>query len=164
MSNQGRLANPEETFMTDRRSDPRLAEAFAAAADTQEELPAPAPDASYADCLAYCAASEARFDLLNPLAEQAMPAYAGITSATEVIQGADGNDIPLYLHLPVEGTPPGPCVVHTHGGGMVVMTAADPGLSPLALRSGQCGPARSGRRIPQWRRQARQPSIPCRPQ
>ncbi|MYH14598.1 MAG: alpha/beta hydrolase [Gammaproteobacteria bacterium] len=128
MSKQGRLANPEETFMTDRRSDPRLAEAFAAAAQTQEELPVPAPGASYADCLAYCAESEARFELLNPLMEQAMPAYAGITSATEVIQGVDGNDIPLYLHLPAEGTPPGPCVVHTHGGGMVCMAAADPGF------------------------------------
>jgi len=29
MSNHGRLANPEETFMTDRRADPRLAQALA---------------------------------------------------------------------------------------------------------------------------------------
>ena len=128
MIKQGRLANPEETFMTDRRSDPRLAQALALAAAAQEELPIPPLDASHADRLAYCAKMEARMDLLNPIMEAAMPAYEEISQSTEMIKGVDGNDIPLYVHLPAAGTPPGPCVYHTHGGGMVLMAAADPGF------------------------------------
>jgi len=142
VNQQGRLANPEETFMTDRRSDPRLAQAFAMAAEMQQEQPIPARDASYEERLAYCAESEKRFALLNPMLEEAMPSYAGIGSRTEVIKGVDGNDIPLYVHLPAEGTPPGPCVVHTHGGGMVLMTAADPNF-----RRWRCDLAQAGLRV-----------------
>jgi acetyl esterase/lipase len=128
MSKSGRLANPDETFMTDRRADPRLAASLAMAAELQEDLDVPATDATYEERLAYCTEMEASFDLLNPIMEAAMPSYDEISISTEVIKGVDDNDIPLYVHMPAEGTPPGPCVVHTHGGGMVLMTAADPGF------------------------------------
>ena len=122
----GRLANPDETFATDRRADPRLAQAAAASAELLPPIDVPPPGSNYEAKLAYCAASEAQFDLMHPMAEAAMPTYEGLESTTETIQGVDGNEIQLYVHTPHEGTPPGPCVVHTHGGGMVLMTAADP--------------------------------------
>ena len=126
MSKHGRLANPQETFMTDRRADPRLAQALTAAAQVQEVLPLPPADADYEARLAYCAAMEAQAAALNPIIEKAMPSYAGISTDTEVIAGVDGNAIELFIHQPQAGTPPGPCIVHTHGGGMVFMQAADP--------------------------------------
>ena len=48
------------------------------------------------------------------------------SSSVETIKGVDGNDITLYIHTPKHMTEPGPCIVHTHGGGMVLMTAGDP--------------------------------------
>ncbi|GIS21067.1 MAG: hypothetical protein CM15mP120_29830 [Pseudomonadota bacterium] len=42
------------------------------------------------------------------------------------IKGVDDNDITLYIHQPADRAGPLPCLVHTHGGGMVLMTAADP--------------------------------------
>ncbi len=126
MHKPGRLGNPEETFMTDRRADPRLAQALAAAAEIQPPLPVPPPGASHAEQLEYCAAMETQFAAMNPLLEQAMPDYGHLSVSTETITGVGGNEIALYVHQPKAGTPPGPCVVHTHGGGMVLMTAQDP--------------------------------------
>ncbi len=126
MHKHGRLGNPEETFMTDRRADPRFVQAMAAAAELQPPLPVPPPGASHEACLAYCAAMEAQMAEMNPFLEQTMPSYDHLTSYQETIAGVDDNAVDLYVHLPKEGTPPGPCVVHTHGGGMVLMTAQDP--------------------------------------
>ncbi len=55
-----------------------------------------------------------------------MPKFASVTSRTEVIQGIDGNDINLFIHRPANMDGPLPCIVHIHGGGMVIMTAEDP--------------------------------------
>jgi len=60
--------------------------------------------------------------------EDAMPNYDNVINTVETIKGADGNDITLYVHAPTDTSKSGPCVVHTHGGGMVLMTAADPGF------------------------------------
>ena len=60
--------------------------------------------------------------------EDAMPNYDNVINTVETIKGVDGNDITLYVHAPTDASEPGPCIVHTHGGGMVLMTAADPGF------------------------------------
>lgn len=55
----------------------------------------------------------------------------GVECSTETIAGPDGNEITLYLHRPVEPPErgPGPAtlpgVLHLHGGGCVMMSAAD---------------------------------------
>lgn len=126
MSKPGRLGNPQETFMTDRRADPRLAQALAAAAEMQAPLPVPPADASHEEKLAYCQAMEDQFAMMNPMLEAAMPSYDHLSVHTQTITGLDGNEVDLYVHQPAEGTPPGPCVIHTHGGGMVLMTAQEP--------------------------------------
>jgi acetyl esterase/lipase len=62
-----------------------------------------------------------------------LPPVEGVGVETRVIPGSDGNDIQIYIHAPAERTGPLPCAVHFHGGGMVILTAADPGY--VRLRS-----------------------------
>ena len=123
---EGKRKDPQMEFHTDRRADRRLAEVLELASAMQPNAPDPPPDATLDDLLEYCAQVEFTFDQLAPIQEAAMPAYPEIETRTETITGVDGNEIALYLHLPKAGTPPGPCVLHTHGGGMVLMAAADP--------------------------------------
>jgi acetyl esterase len=53
-----------------------------------------------------------------------IPDADGVTTTTTTITGLDGNDVTLYISRPdVEGPLPG--VVHLHGGGMAIASAAD---------------------------------------
>jgi len=83
------------------------------AANTIEEL------------LAYCVEAEVGFDALGDVVVAKTPPVTGVTSYTEVIEGVDGNDISLYVHRPDAVDGPIPCVVHTHGGGMVILKASN---------------------------------------
>jgi acetyl esterase len=64
------------------------------------------------------------------LAQEA-PAVQGATTTTTTIAGGDGNDVTLYISRPdgVSGALPG--VVHLHGGGMAIGSAADVGYMLL---------------------------------
>ncbi len=121
----GRLGDPEMTFGDDPRADSRIAEAMALMelAPGLENLPL---DAGYEDCLNYCMAFEQAAQLGDPLMWDAMPDFSDLETSTEVIQGVDGNDITLHISYPKNRTGPLPGIVHTHGGGMVLMTAEDP--------------------------------------
>jgi acetyl esterase/lipase len=48
----------------------------------------------------------------------------GVAVEMRTITGADGNDIPIYVHAPER--PARACVVHFHGGGGVIMSATHP--------------------------------------
>ena len=124
----GRIGNPDSTLVTDPRLDPRLAAVFALAAELAPGAEPPPLDADYDTCLAFCAAFEAASAEQHDLAEQAMPEFPTVEVATEVISGVDGNDITLHIHRPSHQQADAPCIVHTHGGGMVLMTAQDPGF------------------------------------
>lgn len=50
---------------------------------------------------------------------------AGVDRSTEVVIGGDGNEIPLYVHRPSNTAGPVPGILHLHGGGGVMQTAAD---------------------------------------
>ena len=122
----GRLGNPDLTVDKDPRCDPRVAAVMAMQAEMQPEIePVPA-DASYEACLAYCQAFEDRDVATHQLQLDAMPDFSHIEQRSEVIKGDDGNDITLYIHRRKDAVGALPCLVHTHGGGMVLMTAADP--------------------------------------
>ncbi len=123
----GRLGDPAATFETDYRSDRRIVEAMKAAGMFAAGGSSIASDAPYEACLQYCSQVEAQQAEAHPLFREMIPDFPDVEVRTEVIKGVDGNDIKLYLHLPKDAAP-GPGLVHTHGGGMVIMTAADPGF------------------------------------
>ncbi len=134
----GRLGKPDMTFGDDPRADARLVAVMA----TMELAPGvakPAADADYATALAYCAESEAAGDVTHPLLWEAMPAFDDVESSTETIQGVDGNDITLFIDRPRHQNGPLPGMVHTHGGGMVLMRAADPGFVRWRRSAAQLG-------------------------
>jgi acetyl esterase/lipase len=49
----------------------------------------------------------------------------GIKTEERVIEGADGNAITLFIHRPVDAPARLPGLVHLHGGGMTILSAAD---------------------------------------
>ncbi len=123
----GRLSNPTMTMKDDPRADPRMVAALAPFA--LDGAPEPAPvdgSSSLEDLLAYCAEAETAFEALNAVLFSDLPPVPGVESRTEVIKGVDGNEIELFIHRPKDKSGPLPCVVHTHGGGMVILRAAGP--------------------------------------
>lgn len=122
----GRLGDPGMSLATDPRSDPRM---LAAMRPLGMDQPAPAlpigPDAPLEQVLELtmmaedgnAAAFAALFDGLAPV--------EGVASETRVIEGGAGNELSLFIHRPVEGPARMPGVVHLHGGGMTILSAAD---------------------------------------
>ena len=127
----GRLANPSASLATDPRADPRIIALLAAVGGFAPGVAPIAKDASLDACLAYCKAFEDANAAAHDAQRAAMPAFPNVEQYSETITGKDGNPITLYIHRPKghrQNGPAGPlpCIVHTHGGGMVLMTATDP--------------------------------------
>jgi acetyl esterase/lipase len=76
---------------------------------------------------------EQGFDAAIASLVSGLPPLEGVTTETRAITAGDGNDLTLYIHAPEHRTGPLPCAVHFHGGGMVFLSAADPGY--VRLRS-----------------------------
>ena len=124
----GKLGNPQMALRDDPRADPRMIAAMAPLGMDGPPEPAPVNVNSPIDALLeFGDAAEEGFAMLGGLLSANAPAIEGVTSRTEVIRGSDGNDVSLYIHTPDNLSGPVPCVVHTHGGGMVIMQAADAG-------------------------------------
>lgn len=122
----GRLADPDRTLGTDPRSDPRMVKAF-----EQFGLDGPGPeipltvDSPLEDRLAWALATEEGFAGLFDALAQGTPIAEGVTTRTVTIAGGDGNDITLYISRPAEAEAALPAVVHLHGGGMAILSAAE---------------------------------------
>lgn len=121
----GRLANTDCSLGTDPRSDPRMVKALA-----PHGLDALAPELpvtveSPLDArLAFSAEIEDSMGILFESFAAGMPIAEAVTTATVTIPGGDGQDLTLYVSRP--DTAAGlPCVVHLHGGGMAMFSAAD---------------------------------------
>ena len=128
----GRLGNPDATLATDPRADPRIVQALLAAGGLAPGVAAPpAADAGQEERLAYCAAFEDAAAMAHDAMWAAMPEFSGIEASQELIRGVDGNDIRLFIDRPAGVDGALPCALHLHGGGMVVMTAADPNFVRL---------------------------------
>lgn len=123
----GRLGDPNMELAEDPRLDPRVAGLLAVMPGLGDGIDPPATG-SYEEGLAYCNAVEAAGSAANAELLAALPPFPTVSVSTSVIKGVDGNDISLSVHQPAERSGPLPCVVHLHGGGMVIMTAADPGF------------------------------------
>ena len=122
----GRLGDPAMTLLTDPRMDPRVASVIAATGDIGDAIEPLEPGASYEACVEYGTKLESLMSMPHPEMRAAMPDYSDVEQTTEVIQGVDGNEIRLYIHRPLNRERALPCVFHTHGGGMVILTAGDP--------------------------------------
>ncbi len=124
----GRLSDDSASLVEDPRLDPRIAAALNMAGELAPGVEEVASNADYESALAYCQAFEDAAAAANPLLEAAMPEFAGVASAVEVISGVDDNEIKLFIDRPANASDKRPCIVHFHGGGMVLMTAEDPGF------------------------------------
>ncbi len=124
----GKLGSPTMALRDDPRADPRMIAALAPLGLDGPPEPAPVDISSPIDALLeFGAAAEEGFSALGDVLSAGSPPVEGIERRTEIIRGVDGNDISLYLHRPVDLDGPAPCIVHTHGGGMVILQASDAG-------------------------------------
>lgn len=121
----GRLGDPEMTVATDPRADPRMVAALEPLGLAGRPDPVPLTgESSLEDIRALAALGEPGFEQLFDIFFEALPPVEGVESRTEVISGVDGNDISLYIHRPTGRAGPHPGILHIHGGGMVILSAA----------------------------------------
>ena len=122
----GRLGHPELELRTDPRSDPRMVAALAPfGMDTAAAPPPIDGTAALETRLEFCATAEIGFEALFDALMTGLPEISGLTRSTETIQGVDGDQIQLFIARPADARGPLPCVLHIHGGGMVIMRAAN---------------------------------------
>lgn len=123
----GRLGTPALEMRNDPRADPRMIKALAPFGLDRPPPPAGVDARSSLDALyAYCKAAESGFELFNAAVFASLEPVANVSSRTELITGADNNSIALYIHRPDAASGPLPCIVHTHGGGMVLLKGSAP--------------------------------------
>jgi acetyl esterase/lipase len=127
MSAPGRLGDPSRSLATDPRTDPPIAEVlgeFYLAANT------PAPPVSRVSSrpekLAFCAGAEESLDAMFAVLSARVPQTEGVVRETVKLAARGGHEVALYVHRPRTMRGPVPCVVHLHGGGMVILEAANP--------------------------------------
>lgn len=127
----GRLGQPDLELRDDPRADPRMIAAMAPAG--LDVAPPPTPvtaQSSLADILDNSLLAEAGFQMASAMFMKP-GTTPGVSSSVETITGVDGNEITLFIHRPDGADGSLPCVVHTHGGGMAILTAADPAYNRL---------------------------------
>ena len=122
----GRLGDPDMTLATDPRADPRLVAALEPLGMAGRADPVPlTADSSLEDIQTLAGMSEPGFQHVFDDFHGSLPPVEGVEPSTEVISGVDGNEITLYIHRPTGDGGPRPGILHLHGGGMVILTAAD---------------------------------------
>ncbi|MDG4663607.1 alpha/beta hydrolase [Mycobacterium sp. 236(2023)] len=122
----GRHADPDATLRSDPRADPRMVEAFARfGLDGRLPPIGLSVDAPLEERRAFATMSEEGMDAVFGVLAGELPVPDGVSTTTRTITGADGNDITVYISRPVDASGPLPGVVHLHGGGMAIISAAD---------------------------------------
>ena len=123
----GRLGNPSLTLADDPRADARMLAAMRERGLLEPMPPTPVDaNSSIDELLAFCAENEAVYEEMNDTAMHGLPPVPGVSKETRTIQGVDNNIIRVYIHRPEKigaGTEV-PGILHIHGGGMVLMSAA----------------------------------------
>jgi acetyl esterase/lipase len=123
----GRLGDPAMQMRDDPRCDPRMIAALAPFGLDGAGAPPPLDGRAPREALLeFCAAAEAGFEAVFAGLLAGLPEVPGLTRTTRTIDGPDGNEITLYISRPegADGVLPG--VLHIHGGGMVILSAAGP--------------------------------------
>jgi acetyl esterase/lipase len=109
----------------DPRADPRMIAAMAPIGLGEQPAESPVHGGSDIEALLeYVTTAEEGFEALFAALSSSLPDVEGVTRSVEIIKGADGNDITLYVHRPTGGPTTQPGILHIHGGGMVLLEAA----------------------------------------
>ena len=107
----------------------RIRECIAAMRPLGMDQPAPAlpigPDAPLEQILQLTLAAEEGNTAVFATLLAGLPPVEGVTAETRVISGGQGNEVTLFIHRPVERAARLPGLVHLHGGGMTILSAAD---------------------------------------
>jgi acetyl esterase len=115
------------TLGTDPRTDPRIVAVLARYGLADD---VPRPPVSLTAALSarrdFCARAESELESLLSALISDLPPIAEATRETITIPAHDGEPLTLHVHRPRTGETPLPCVVQLHGGGMVMLRAADP--------------------------------------
>jgi acetyl esterase/lipase len=120
----GLLGDNSMTLSTDPRTDPRMLEGLAKVRlDVPGDVPPVSLETPMEQLYEYATGVESFFQHVNRTLFADLPAVDGVISRTEKINGTDGNEISLFIHQPEDMEGPLPCVYHTHGGGMVILSA-----------------------------------------
>ena len=120
----GRLGNEEMTLRTDPRTDPRMLDGLIAVGlDGRGDAPPVTLDSPHDQLFEFISGVELFFQKVIQDCFSNLPPVDGVVSRTETITGSDGNEISLFIHHPEKMDGPLPCVFHTHGGGMVILSA-----------------------------------------
>jgi acetyl esterase/lipase len=128
----GRHADPESTLATDPRSDPRMVKALAEFGLDGRLPPIPLTvDSPLEERLALATMSEDGMGAVFDAFAKRAPEVTGVATTTTTIAGHDGNDITLFISRPDGAAGALPAVVHLHGGGMAISSAADVGYLRL---------------------------------
>mgnify|MGYP002817188310 FL=1 len=120
----GRLGSIDMKIEDDPRTDPRIAEAISL--DNMPIRAVPNTSEPIEKLIDYSNQIEKDWGLNHDLEREKMPAFEQIETNQQVINGVNGNHITLHIHRPVRQTSALPAIVHTHGGGMTIMSAEDP--------------------------------------
>lgn len=122
----GRLSDPDRTLGQDHRADPRMIAALAPFGFDGEQTPPPVSASSpLTELLAFGQGAEDGFGAVFAALFDGLSPVDGVTHETTTITGADGNEITLFVHRPTDVRGELPAVVHFHGGGGVILKAAD---------------------------------------
>lgn len=125
----GRLSDPTLTLETEPRLDPRLRVILSKwGLDKGFPPPKVTKDSSVADISAWIATGDKFIEGLYATLPQDLPTDAdepAVTESTETVQAADGHTINLYVFRPTAAKGTLPCVVYSHGGGMVHISTAN---------------------------------------
>jgi acetyl esterase len=120
--------SPPADLRDDPRADPRMVAALAPFGLDRQPPPLPVTAASPREALLdYAAQAEVIFGGVFDALLKGLAPVEGVSRQTVTVKGEDGNDIALRIHRPAgrPGDAALPSVVHFHGGGGVILSAAD---------------------------------------
>jgi acetyl esterase/lipase len=122
----GRLGDPARALKDDPRADPRMVAALAPfGLDGDQPVPPVSPSSSRRELLTFAQGAEDGFSAVFTALFADLRPLGGVERTTVGIPGPDGNDVVLFVHRPEGAGVTLPAVVHFHGGGGVILRAAD---------------------------------------
>ena len=123
----GRLGDADRSLMSDPRADPRMVAALEEFYLATNTPPPPVTHSSPRSAqLEFCRAAEENLSAMLEILAARTPEIDGVEREIVAIAARGGHELTLHIHRPRRLDVNTPCVVHLHGGGMVILEAAYP--------------------------------------